>query len=200
MLRISVLAVLLIQILPAQSTKLLDILGEELDRNFKALKEKGDPPPYFLAYAVSEQEAGSATASQGALLASNERKSRTLDVTISVGSPKMDNYHPVRGEFAQFTRGVALSLDDSPDAIKRTLWRETDRCYRLAAERLINIKTNTDVKVAHERAIRRFLRAKVSFGRRKPAKQDFDLGDWEKRVRKLSGTYWPTVPACSIPR
>ncbi len=187
MLRISVLAVLLIQILPAQSTKLLDILGEELDRNFKALKEKGDPPPYFLAYAVSEQEAGSATASQGALLASNERKSRTLDVTIRVGSPKMDNYHPVRGEFAQFTRGVALSLDDSPDAIKRTLWRETDRCYRLAAERLINIKTNTEVKVAMKEQSDDFSAAQASSATENPAKQDFDLSDWEKRVRKLSG-------------
>jgi hypothetical protein len=100
----------------------------------------------------------------------------------------MDNYHPVRGEFAQFTEGVPLSLDDSPDAIKRTLWRETDRCYKLAAQRLINIKTNTDVKVAMKEQSDDFSEAKVSSATENPAKQDFDLGDWEKRVRKLSGT------------
>ena len=188
MLRISVLAVLLIQILPAQNPKLLDILSEELDRNFKALKEKGDPPPYYLAYAVSEQEAGSVTASQGTLLSSNERKTRSLDVTIRVGTSKLDNYHPVRNEFAQFTRGVPISLDDSPDAIKHTLWRETDRCYRLAAERLINIKTNKEVRVADKEQSDDFSEAPALSAVESTAKQDFDLGDWEKRVRKLSAT------------
>lgn len=186
MFRISVLALLIVWNLPAQSTRLLDILSEELDRNFKALKEKGDPPPYYLSYSVSEQEAGSATASQGALMASSERKSRTLDVTIRVGDSKLDNYHPVRGEFAQFTRGVALALDDSPDAIKRTLWRETDRCYRLAAERLINIKTNKEVKVAEKEQSDDFSEAPAPSKIEQAAKQDFDLGNWEKRVRKLS--------------
>ncbi len=187
MFRISVLAVLLVQILPAQSPKLLDILSEELDRNFKALKEKGDPPPYYLAYAVSEQEAASATASQGALLASNERHTRTLDITIRVGSSKLDNYHPVRGEFAQFTRGAMIAIDDNPDAIKRMLWRETDRCYRQAAERLINIKTNKEVRVAEKEQSDDFSTAPAPQAVQPAAKQDFDLGDWEKRVRKLSG-------------
>jgi predicted Zn-dependent protease len=185
--RISLLAFLAVSILSAQSAKLLDILSEELDRNFKALKEKGDPPPYYLAYAVSEQEAGSASASLGALVATNQRKSRTLDVTIRVGSAKLDNYHPVRGEFAQFTRGVSIALDDSPDAIKRTLWRETDRCYRLAAERLINIKTNKEVKIAEKEQSDDFSEAPAPSAIENPAKQDFDLGNWEKRVRKLSG-------------
>ncbi len=186
MFRTAILALFLIQILPAQSSKLLDILSEELDRNFKILKEKGDPPPYYLAYAVSEQEAGSATAAQGALLASNERRSRTLDITIRVGSPKLDNYHSVRGEFAQFTRGAAISLDDSPDAIKRVLWRETDRCYRQAAERLINIKTGKEVKVADREQSDDFSAAPPAHAQEQTPKLEFDLGDWEKQVRKLS--------------
>ena len=186
MFRIAVAFLFLIQILPAQSAKLLDILAEELDRNFKALKEKGDPPPYYLAYAVSEQEGGSVTASLGSLLASNERKSRTLDITIRVGSPKLDNYHSVRGEFAQFTRGTPLALDDSPDAIKRLLWRETDRCYRSAVERLINIKTSKEVKVAEKEESDDFSEAPPAKAQEHTAKMEFDLGDWEKRVRKLS--------------
>ena len=186
MFRTALLALFLIQILPAQSSKLLDILAEELDRNFKTLKEKGDPPPYYLAYAVSDQEAGSATAAQGALLGSNERRSRTLDITIRVGSPKLDNYHSVRGEFAQFTRGASISLDDNPDAIKRVLWRETDRCYRAAAERLINIKTGKEVKVADREQSDDFSEAPAAHSQEETPKLEFDLKDWEKHVRKLS--------------
>ncbi len=186
MFRIFVLVVLLLEILPAQSPKLLDVMSEELERNFKALKEKGDPPPYYLAYAVSEQESSGATASLGALVASSRRHWRTLDITIRVGNPKLDNYHPVRGESAQFTRGASISIEDSPDAIKRTLWHETDRCYRLAAERLINIKTNKEVKVAEKEQSDDFSEAPSPQAVQQPAKQDFDLGDWEKRVRKLS--------------
>lgn len=179
---------LLVPALGAQSAKLLDILSEELDRNLKVLKEKGDPAPYYLAYAVSEQEAESATASQGALLASNRRRSRNLDVTVRVGDRKLDNYHSIRGDFAQFTAGVPIALDDSPDAIKRILWRETDRCYRLAAERLINIKTNKEIKVAEKEQSDDFsTESAAAAARLEVGKQDFDLEEWEKRVRKLSG-------------
>ena len=45
-------------------------------------------------------------------------------------------------------RGRSLSFEDNVNSIKRRLWLETDRAYRAAAERLIRIKTNTQVKVA----------------------------------------------------
>src|SRR5215813_3937196 len=33
---------------------LLDAMSQELNRNFKAMKEKADPPPYFISYEVTE--------------------------------------------------------------------------------------------------------------------------------------------------
>ena len=89
-------------------------------------------------------------ASLGAITSSNGGKSRALDVSVRVGSPKLDNYRRVRGDRGQFTSGALLSFEDNPNAIKRRLWLETDRAYRAAAERLIRIKTNTQVKVAEE--------------------------------------------------
>ena len=62
--------------------------------------------------------------------------------------PKLDNYHRVRGDRGQFTSGALLTFEDNANSIKRRLWLETDRAYRAAAERLIRIKTNTQVKVA----------------------------------------------------
>ena len=40
----------------AQPASLLDILKQEMDRNFALLKEKSDPAPYFISYSVAEQE------------------------------------------------------------------------------------------------------------------------------------------------
>jgi len=40
-----------------------------------------------------------------------------------------------------------VPLDDVPDAIRRRVWLDTDRTYKLAARRLIEIKSNQEVKV-----------------------------------------------------
>ncbi len=47
------------------------ILASELDRNFTILKKKGDPPPYFMAYEVTETESDVLSASRGALVGQN---------------------------------------------------------------------------------------------------------------------------------
>ncbi len=53
------------------------------------------------------------------------------------------------GEIAGSSPPARFSpIEDNANAIKRRLWLETDRAYRTAAERLIRIKTNTQVKVA----------------------------------------------------
>src|SRR5205085_4834964 len=77
-------------------------------------------------------------------------RARYLDVTIRVGSPKLDNYHIVRGERPRFTSGSQLPIEDVPGAIRQRLWLDTDRTYRLAAQRLIEIKSNAQVKVADQ--------------------------------------------------
>src|SRR5207244_82635 len=82
----------------AQPSGVLGVLSEELDRNFKGLKEKADPAPYFMSYAVTEQDYAVISASFGAVTSSNQSRTANLDVTVRVGSPKLDNYHRVRGE------------------------------------------------------------------------------------------------------
>src|SRR5262249_2046459 len=51
---------------PAQPA-LTRILADELNRNFTALKEKGQPAPYFMGYEVTDSESNQVYASQGAL-------------------------------------------------------------------------------------------------------------------------------------
>jgi predicted Zn-dependent protease len=127
--------------------KLVEILVSELNRNFETLKEKGEPKPYFAAYAITDTHATSMEATSGLLAAHDNRHLRNLDVTVRVGSPKLDNYRRQPREFAQFTLGSVVSLDDNPNALKRRLWLDTDSVYRAASVRLTNLKSATQVKV-----------------------------------------------------
>ncbi len=172
--------------LAAPSGVVLNTLSEELQRNFLGLTQKADPPPYFISYEVTEQEFHIAGASLGALNSSGDSRNRYLDVSVRVGGPKLDNYHRVRGERVQFTSGANLSLDDNPKAIQQRLWLETDRVYRSAAERLIKIRTNQQVKVAERDSSDDFSADPVSNHTEPLHEIKFDRAKWEERVRKLS--------------
>jgi len=172
----------------AQST-LVDAMSQELARNFQALKDKAEPPPYFLSYEITQEDAYNVSASLGAIDSTGGGKSRTLDVSVRVGSPKLDNYHRVRGAgggAAQFTSGSQITYEDNVNSIKHRLWEETDRAYRAAAERLIRIETNTQVKVAEEDASADFSSAPREVSLAAPVKLKFDKEEWTGRIRKLS--------------
>jgi len=96
----------------ATPPSLLDILGDELDRNFSALKQKADPPPYYMDYTVTDEESQSVSASMGTIESQHNNRLRFLDVTLRVGTLQLDNYHQVNGQRGRFTRGEILPLDN----------------------------------------------------------------------------------------
>ena len=174
---------------PAQTTPatpLVEILTGELERNFAALKAKADPPPYFISYSVTEQEGESVSATLGSLNARNRSKKRLLDVSVRVGSPQLDNYRRVRGDTPQFTSGSAISIDDAPDSIRRRLWMETDRVYRLASQRLLNVKTNQQVQVELKDDAGDFSPAEKTVSFSAVPLLKFKGDDWQTKLRKWS--------------
>ena len=183
----------------AQSSVLLDAMSQELNRNFSAMKEKADPPPYFISYEVTEIEYHAVSGTLGTVDSNDGGKNRELDVSVRVGSPQLDNYHHVRsggGGGAQYNSvSSALTFEDSVNSIKRRLWLETDRAYRTAAERLIRIKTNTQVKVAEEDNSGDFSIEPAAVSVQPPPKLKFDLESWQNRIRKLSARFgnYPSV-------
>jgi predicted Zn-dependent protease len=90
---------------------------------------------------------------------------------------------------AQFTSGAQITYEDNANSIKHRLWEETDRSYRAAAERLIRIKTNTQVKVAEEDASADFSSAPEQVSIAAPAKFKFNAEEWAGRIRKLSARF-----------
>jgi len=171
-------------------------LSQELNRNFTVLKDKADPPPYFMSYEVTETESRAIAGTLGTVEISGENRARQLDVSVRVGSPKLDNYHRVRGDRGLLgSSSGMLSFEDNPNAIKNRLWLETDRAYRTAAERLIRIKTNTQVKVAAEDDSADFSTEEPATFQQAPPKLRFSEQEWRERIRKLSARFqnYPSV-------
>jgi predicted Zn-dependent protease len=179
---------------------LLSILSGELDRNFRILKEKADPPPYFISYEVTEEDFHTLAASEGALSLNNHGKTRHLDVSMRTGSPKLDNYHRMRGERLQYSSGSSLSIEDNPIAIKQQIWADTDQAYRQAAERLIKIRSNQQVKVAAEDPSDDFSVEPPSVHSEAPPALTFETGPWSGRLRKLSREFrrFPEILTSSV--
>lgn len=175
-------------------------MGDELNRNFSTLKTKADPPPYFLSYEVTEEDFHGVSATLGSMTGNAHGKSRHLDVCVRVGSPKLDNYHRVRGERTQFTSGAPLTFEDQPASIKQRIWLETDRTYRLAAERLIKIRTNSEVKVAERDDSNDFSREEPVVRLETVPHGRFAAVEWAARVRKLSEKFsdYPGILTSSV--
>lgn len=165
--------------------KVVQLLDEELNRNFAALR-KADPAAYFLSYELVEQEAQVITATLGALQSNNTSKSRNVDVSIRVGDPKLDNYRQIRGDRPQFAGAVSMPLDDEPNAIRRRLWLETDRVFRSSGQRLMNIKTNQQVKLEGDDKSGDFSPAPSVVKYENVPALKFDSKLWQDRARKWS--------------
>jgi predicted Zn-dependent protease len=191
--------------LPQQAEKslLLKAMEEELDRSMKGLSEKGNLPPYFISYYVTETQRAVATASYGALRHSSTDRSRLLDVEVRVGDYTLDNTHRLRGVYdfmSRFPRPVSISIDNDMDAIKSALWLETDKKYKAAMERLIQVKTQKTVKVEEEDA-------SADFSHETPEKYIGSISnitvameDWEKKLKEFSGLFnaYPKIYESSI--
>ncbi|MFT7031754.1 MAG: TldD protein [Cyclobacteriaceae bacterium] len=114
----------------AQQDPLLDIMNEELEREFDILS-KADVPAYYMNYGVNEISTISISTNLGSLMTSADSKSRLASVNIRVGDYTKDNTHEVKskgpGNFAASTTPIAL--DNSKKSIQKALWQITHGAY-----------------------------------------------------------------------
>lgn len=170
----------------------LDAMKAELDRSMELLGEQ-EVPPYFLSYEISESRSVSVAASFGALTRSDERHERQLDIDLRVGDYSMDNTRPIRDTFfsSSFLGSgpTQVPVDDDPDAIRSILWAETDRAYKRALEQLTQVRTNVQVKVETDDQSDDFSREAASQTVDEPRPVEYDLAEWEEKVRRYSARF-----------
>src|SRR6266446_1258292 len=131
----------------AKRSPVLAALQAELERSLKTLGTL-DPPAYFIGYTVTDTQRVNVSGSNGALLNSDEGRNRWLEVSLRAGSYTLDNSHKVGERQMQGGGpGAPVPLDDDADVLRRAIWLETDKQYRVASQALIKIKTGKEVKV-----------------------------------------------------
>lgn len=167
----------------------LTALEKSVARSMKVLGERGNPPPYFLSYLVTETDERHLSATRGSVRRNSQSRWRLADVDVRVGSYDLDSTRHLRGARGwdlNRTRPITLPIDDDIDALEAGLWLETDRRYRAAAERLPQVKADVAVKAAAEDTsgdLSRETPEKLILELRGPTP---DLSGYEARLRSLS--------------
>jgi predicted Zn-dependent protease len=181
---------------PATTSLISRALEDEVKRAMDVLKQKGNPGPYFIGYEVNDIQNVEVEASLGATRNSNSQHSRFLDIDVRVGDYQYDNTHQIRGQRGgfggggnNFTYPVAMPLDDDIDALKSVIWLETDRRYKNAVERLIQVKANRTIKVDEEDTSADFSREKAQTAALEPVIGKLNSADWEKKAKAYSAMF-----------
>ena len=174
---------------PTPEPPLIETLVRELDRNFQGLKSKADPPPYYISYSVVEEESGGISATRGAIANRASSHRRTLDCSVRVGTPALDNYHVIEGDRPRVTSSVALAIEDKPDAIARMAWMTTDRAWRSASQRLLRIQGSSQVQSGQDTKTPDFSTEKAVTEIQAVSKLRINPDEWVPRLRRLSSEF-----------
>jgi predicted Zn-dependent protease len=169
-------------------------LEDEAKRAMEVLAKKGNPAPYFLSYEVNELKTAEVAASLGALQYSQSDRQRALDIEVRVGNYDFDNTHQIRGQRGGgggqgASNPVLMPLDDDVDALKSVIWLETDRRYKAAVERMINVQANRAVRVEEEDSSGDLSREKAEKSTAGLRDASIDLTGWEKKVKTYSAMF-----------
>lgn len=172
----------------APAASLGGILQSELQRNFQVLSRE-PVPAYFIAYTVHDVRSTAITASFGALLRSDQSRSRFGLVDVRAGDYALDNTHPLRAgsaaTIAQYSR-LPLPLENAESLIRAGLWRATDRAFRQSVQAMARVQSGlaSMVKEASPAA---------DFSREDPQQHvapvqipAVDRAAWERRLRRAS--------------
>ncbi len=176
---------------------LLQSITAEMNRSFNILKEKGDPPPYFLSYRVTDTKTISITASDGALQANTIDRNRILDSNLRVGDYDFDN--------TRLTQGLAsgtllLPIEDDADAIRSVIWLGMDEFYQSAVEQLRLAKQQQATSVGDEFNAADFSREDPQVSESPLVDLQVDRDAWAKKVRNISAVFkkYPLIYLSSV--
>lgn len=172
---------------------LLDVLKEELNREVKEFA-KIESPPYYLAYRVNDVAYTQIESSFGSLVQSYSNRNRLLFTTVRVGDYAFDNTHPAEeGRWGGYDEGgaggnaVPIPVDNSPEAIRYSIWRVTQNSYKQARETLKSLK-NSPASLKNK--LEDFSKTKPEQFIEPPLDENwFNTEEWQAKVRKYSAPF-----------
>jgi len=177
----------------AESDPVLTAMQQELARSMQDLKHTATPP-YFLSYQLTDNRGIQIASSFGAVTNISDQTTRLLDLDLRVGDYSIDNTHPLRdgNSFAEMSDQIErqkIPLEDNVQALRVALWRETERKYRGAIERLRQVKANVQVKAAAEDQSADFSHEGPTTDFEPIAPFSFDSAAWQQKMRKFTAPF-----------
>jgi len=128
----------------------LEAMKLELTRSFDALK-KADPPVYFMAYRLYDKEISEVSADRGSpIIIQPFERNRYASVDVRVGNYDLDSSHRLvndEHQNAEDTLGAfGVVPFDNAKALRSTFWLETEKEYRVAAQRYGRVQAQQGLK------------------------------------------------------
>lgn len=177
--------------------KLLGLLKEELAQQMKELKGE-EFPPYHMNYRVIDVTSSVVSASFGALMNSQQYRSRTLVPQIRLGDEKLDNFRfsQMGAPMSQYQgpSSARLPLDEvnNEDAVRQAIWNEVNNRYKFAVDMYQKTKAQSSVNVEEEDKAPYFSEAKVEKYYEAPLpaeKMTIDRDLWAARMKEISAVF-----------
>jgi TldD protein len=178
-------------------------MSDELKRSVSELQFRDLEKPYFIQYVILDQEQYRASATFGALTASDVDRRRIMQVQARVGDYDFDNSEFVAGPQFQGPppAGIVseMVVENDYDAIRHSLWLATDAAYKQSVEQLARKRAFVQNKIRTEQI--------PDFSKEMPVTAigmmkmlDFDKGRWEKQIREWSAVFkeYPSIQRSTV--
>jgi TldD protein len=174
------------------SDSVMRAMTDELKRSVSELQFKDLEKPYFIQYIVLDQERYRASATFGALTASDTNRDRYIQAQVRVGDYDFDNSEFVTGPGFQGAPPAGVTnqtvIDNDYDSIRHGLWLATDAAYKQSVEQLARKRAFVQNKIRGEQI--------PDFSKEQPVTAvsgrrtlDVDKGRFEKQVREWSAIF-----------
>lgn len=174
----------------------LAALKAELTRSKERLKMPGENPPYFVRYLVRDYDEYDLSARFGALFEDIHQNVRQANVEVRVGDYHFDNTADDSAdklfdmdELDQYEPPTSGPLDNDADALRATLWLQTDAKYKRALSLLHKKRGARVTKVVEDETLDSFSKEGASQGVDAALVPTLDRAAWRARLRKISGQF-----------
>ena len=171
----------------------LDALKQELGRSREKLKLTGEDPPYFVRYLLREYDDYDMAARFGAVLEDSYQNVRQANVEVRVGDYKFDNTADDSTEkmfdlddLDRYDPPVVAPLDNDIEALRATMWLQTDAQYKKALSLLHKKRGNRVTKMVEDESLGSFSKEKAEKAIDKPVVVKLDRAAWGERLRRVS--------------
>jgi predicted Zn-dependent protease len=174
----------------------LGALKAELSRAKERLRMPKEDPPYFLRYLVRDYDETEVVSRFGALITDDYTRARQATVEARVGDYQFDNTADDSTErmfdvddFDRYDPPIATPIDEDVDALRATLWLQTDVKYKRALALLHKKRGSRVTTVVEDESIPSFSREEPQKAVDPKVEVKVDRAAWRERLKRVSATF-----------